>query len=118
VIADAQPGPFWPIGPIVLGIGIVLLVSLTVGVNAWLRREGYITRGVVVMRCPEGHLFRTKWWFNFRAVDIWFMRRYQYCPVGDHWAVVRAVKEKDLTETERQNIYEGDDHPPPPAMWG
>jgi hypothetical protein len=28
--------------------------------------------------------------------------RFQYCPVGDHWTLVRPVKDQDLSEDQRQ----------------
>jgi hypothetical protein len=34
---------------------------------------------------------------------------YMRCPVGKHWALVKPVKEADLTEKERQTVKRVDD---------
>jgi hypothetical protein len=60
-----------------------------------------------VLRCSKGHVFRFRyswWWGNsftrFRLGFAWYMR----CPVGKHWALLKGVKEADLTEEERQAL--------------
>ena len=46
------------------------------------------------VRCSAGHLFTTIWvpFASFKALRLGF-RRYQYCPVGKHWAMVSVVKD-------------------------
>ena len=47
------------------------------------------------VRCSSGHLFTTIWvpLGSFKALRLGF-RRYQYCPVGKHWAMVSVVKDE------------------------
>jgi hypothetical protein len=59
-----------------------------------------------VYRCSEGHLFsHSFWWWWYGAL---LTRRFHgvsmsiHCPVGDHWAVVRKVNERQLTQEERE----------------
>jgi hypothetical protein len=66
------------------------------------RRRGY--RGLggrTVVRCRAGHLFSTLWvpGVSLKSVRLgWF--RYQYCPVGRHWALVSPVNETTLSASE------------------
>jgi hypothetical protein len=50
-----------------------------------------------VVRCSKGHLFTTIWipLGSFKAVRLG-SRRYQRCPVGHHWAMVRPVDPSEL----------------------
>ena len=67
----------------------------------WLR--GYPLGGNLVVRCREGHLFRTLWipGVSLKALRFaWW--RVQRCPVGHHWSVVTPVKESDLSARERR----------------
>jgi len=45
-----------------------------------------------IVRCRKGHLFSTIWipYASLKAVRLgpW---RYQWCPVGRHWSLVRPV---------------------------
>jgi hypothetical protein len=58
-----------------------------------------------VVRCSRGHLFTTAWvpGASFTAVLLG-NARYQRCPVGGHWALVRPVKDEDLTDEERRSL--------------
>jgi hypothetical protein len=44
------------------------------------------------VRCSRGHLFTTTWvpLASVKAVRLG-RRRFQYCPVGHHWALVEPV---------------------------
>jgi hypothetical protein len=44
------------------------------------------------VRCSRGHLFTTTWvpLASVKAVRLG-RRRFQYCPVGRHWALVEPV---------------------------
>jgi len=67
----------------------------------WLR--GYPLGGNLVVRCREGHLFRTLWipGVSLKALRLgWW--RFQRCPVGNHWSVVTPVKESELSERQRR----------------
>jgi hypothetical protein len=58
-----------------------------------------------IARCSRGHLFITPWITGgpVKAVRLGPRRRYQRCPVGDHWAIVHPVIEENLTEEERRS---------------
>lgn len=65
------------------------------------RNRGYGVGGATFVRCRQGHLFTTTWipGASLKAVRLgWY--RFQYCPVGKHWAIVKPVREADLTEEE------------------
>lgn len=60
------------------------------------------------VRCSAGHLFTTIWvpLGSVKAVRLGW-KRYQYCPVGRHWAIVTrldvdaAPSQEDLAEAAR-----------------
>lgn len=86
--------------PVVIAIVAGGIVVLRVA----MRVAGYGTlAGNTIVRCRQGHLFTTVWvpLASFKAVRLgpW---RYQFCPVGRHWSLVRPVREGDLTPEERQ----------------
>ena len=67
-------------------------------------------RGEVVVRCRDGHVFRTVW---ITGVSIKAIRlgplRFQYCPVGQHRTFVTPVPPDLLTERERRMAAYYDD---------
>jgi hypothetical protein len=56
-----------------------------------------------VVRCSKGHLFTTIWIWggSLKAVRLG-VGRYQRCPVGRHWSLVRRVNVAELTPPERE----------------
>ena len=54
-----------------------------------------------IVRCSAGHLFTTIWvpMMSFKAARLG-NARYQRCPVGNHWAIVRRVDESELDPAE------------------
>lgn len=85
--------------PIVIAIVAGGIVVLRIAMRA----AGYGTGGGnTIVRCRKGHLFTTVWvpLASFKAVRLgpW---RYQHCPVGRHWSLVRPVRAGDLTAEER-----------------
>jgi hypothetical protein len=54
-----------------------------------------------IVRCSKGHLFTTIWipLGSFKAVRLG-SRRYQRCPVGHHFALVRRVDPGELDSAE------------------
>lgn len=48
------------------------------------------------VRCSAGHLFTTIWvpLASIKAVRLGYTR-YQYCPVGHHWATVTRLDDVD-----------------------
>jgi hypothetical protein len=90
-------------------VGVVVLVAvavLVVGTNLSMRRKGYSIPGRTVVRCRQGHLFRTIWveGVSLKAVRLGPTTRYQRCPVGHHWAIVHPVRDADLSEDERRAL--------------
>jgi hypothetical protein len=77
-----------------LGILAAALVAETIPI--W--RHGYGIGGNVVVRCGKGHLFTTIWLpgASVKALRL-VSRRFQYCPVGHHWSLVRLVRESELS---------------------
>jgi hypothetical protein len=71
--------------------------------NLIARRRGYSIPGETVVRCSHGHLFITTWILggSVKGVRLGPLTRYQRCPVDNHWAIVHAVKDEDLSEEER-----------------
>jgi hypothetical protein len=82
----------------VLAIGFLLVGTLVA------RRRGYPVGGEVVVRCLDGHLFTTIWipGGSFKAIIRLGWRRFQWCPVGEHWTWVAPVRDSDLTDAERR----------------
>jgi hypothetical protein len=82
---------------------IVVTVGVIAGGTAVARLLGYKLGTNVVVRCRQGHVFSTIWipGVKVKALDL-VVARVQRCPVGKHWSLVVPVREKDLTEGERQ----------------
>jgi hypothetical protein len=73
-----------------------VLVSLAISVQA--RATTGFER---IVRCRSGHLFTTPLipGASFKALRLGRVR-YQRCPVGRHWAIVRPVDESTLSPAE------------------
>jgi hypothetical protein len=56
-----------------------------------------------IARCSQGHLFTTIWipLISLKAFRLG-NQRLQRCPVGQHWVLVRPVRDEDLTDDERR----------------
>ncbi len=70
--------------------------------------------GNVIVRCSRGHLFTTLWIPGASVKSlrlVWW--RFQRCPVGGHWSLVRPVDESTLSEDERRSAREHHDLPVP-----
>jgi hypothetical protein len=65
--------------------------------------------GEILVRCGRGHLFRTHWspLGSFTAIRLG-SARFQHCPVGDHWSLVRPVDESELTAADRRAVEQDD----------
>jgi hypothetical protein len=76
---------------------ILGVVSFYVVATIVARRRGYSgLGGRTLVRCRDGHLFRTIWvpGVSIKAIRLgWY--RFQFCPVGRHWTVVKPVKERE-----------------------
>jgi hypothetical protein len=63
-----------------------------------LLRNGYGIGGNVVVQCSKGHRFTTIWLPGTSVKSVRLgPRRFQYCPVGHHWSLVRLVRASDLS---------------------
>lgn len=86
-------------------LGLALVLDLLATLAA--RRRGYKVGGNVIVRCRQGHLFTTIWipGASLKSVRLgWY--RFQRCPVGGHWSLVRPVREADLDDDERRSAAE------------
>jgi hypothetical protein len=92
---------------------LILVVSLLVVETIVMRRRGYAFGRSVIVRCREGHVFPTIWipGISLKALRLEPVRwmRFQYCPIGKHWAVVVPVKVSDLTDEVRLAALEHHD---------
>ena len=90
---------------------VVVLVAAIVASTVLGRRRGYSgLGGDTIVRCSAGHLFTTIWipGASLKAARLG-TRRYQRCPVGGHWALVRPVRDDDLSEDDRRRAAEHHD---------
>ena len=58
-----------------------------------------------VVRCRQGHLFTTTWVWggSLKAIRLGPVR-FQRCPVGKHWTLVRRVRYGEMTEEEVRSL--------------
>jgi hypothetical protein len=92
-----------------IAVPVIAVVVLLRVVTARLRgRPAFF--GEVVVRCGRGHLFTTNWSSlgSFTSIRLG-SARFQHCPVGDHWSLVRPVNDSDLTAEDRR-IAERNSH--------
>jgi hypothetical protein len=78
------------------------------------RSKDYRFGSNLIVRCRRGHLFTTIWipGISFKSFRLgWW--RYQRCPVGRHWSIVTPVRERDLSEDDRQVAFGRRDIPIP-----
>ena len=88
--------PGWVIAVIIGMVVILYAVQLVFG-----RRCGYKFGRNTIVRCSKGHVFTSVWipGASFKSIRLGWLR-FQRCPVGKHWSLVRPVKEKELTSEE------------------
>jgi hypothetical protein len=90
--------------PLVIALPIVVIVVAVRIAVARMRRRPALA-GTIVVRCNRGHLFKTVWSPLGSLTSIRLGgARFQRCPVGHHWGLVRPVNEAGLTEEERANV--------------
>jgi hypothetical protein len=84
----------------------IFVAAMLLEVGALWMRSGRFG-GNVVARCSQGHLFTTIWipGASVKAIRLGG-RRFQRCPVGHHWSIVKPVRETELTEAERVEAAE------------
>lgn len=81
---------------------LAVVVAALSGFSVLARRRGYSGfGGNTVVRCRDGHLFTTIWvpGASLKSVKLGW-KRYQRCPVANHWSFVTPVKESELSEDE------------------
>ena len=77
-------------------LGILAGAFIVEAIPLWL--NGYGIGGNVVVRCSKGHRFTTIWLPGASVKSLRLgPRRFQYCPVGHHWSLVRLVRKSDLS---------------------
>lgn len=88
-------------------------VAYAAGTAAAVRR-GYSFGRNVTVRCRQGHLFTTVWIPGASLKALRFgLWRLQWCPVGRHIALVRIVRNADLSAEERESAADHHDAPVP-----
>jgi hypothetical protein len=88
--------------PLEVAVPIIVVVVLIKVVFSRMRGRPALG-GEIVVRCGKGHLFTTKWspLGSFTSIRLSSVR-FQHCPVGDHWSLVRPVPDSDLTAEDRR----------------
>jgi hypothetical protein len=82
-------------------IAVVIIAKVVVS----LRRGRPGIAGEIVVRCSKGHVFKTTWSPLGSLTSIRLgQARFQYCPVGHHWALVRPVSDARLTDGDRRMV--------------
>ena len=81
---------------------LVVVIAVYVFVYVRARHRGIQQGATRIARCSQGHLFTSTVipGASIRAVRLG-SERYQHCPVGDHWSLVRWVDPSSLTPEER-----------------
>ncbi len=85
------------------GIGIlVVVIAVYVFIYVRARRRGIQQGATRIARCSEGHLFTSTVipGASIRTVRLG-SKRYQHCPVGNHWSLVSWVDPSTLTPEQR-----------------
>jgi hypothetical protein len=113
-LAMAQPATASVFGsgshlPLEVAIPIIVVVVLIKVISAKLRGRPALG-GEIIVRCSKGHLFMTNWSSlgSFTSIRL-VSARFQHCPVGDHWSLVRPVRDADLTAEERRIVEQNRD---------
>jgi len=87
-----------------LTIAVIVIVAAVLLKVVVAKRRGVPALGAqITVRCGQGHLFRTTWsaMGSFTAIRLG-SARFQHCPVGGHWSLVRPVNDADLTPQDRR----------------
>jgi hypothetical protein len=102
----------WSLIVVVITVSALVFIVVVVVVGTQVqRRKGYSgLGGDTIVRCSKGHLFTTIWLpgVSIKSVRLG-MARYQHCPVGHHWAVVKPVNDAELTDEDRRVAAEHHD---------
>jgi hypothetical protein len=96
-----------------LEIALPIIVVVLIVKVVWSKGRGRpVLGGKIMVRCSKGHVFTTIWspLGSFTSIRLG-STRYQRCPVGNHWAIVKPVSDSDLTDEERRSAEQGDSPP-------
>jgi len=87
--------------PIYVAVPIVVAVVIVKLLVARANGRPMVT-GKILVRCSRGHVFTTTWspFGSLTSVRLGFARL-QRCPVGQHWSLVRPVKEGGVPDERR-----------------
>lgn len=90
--------------PLIIALPIIAAVLVArVVFSRSRRRPGLVGR--IVVRCSQGHVFTTTWSPLGSLTSLRLgSARFQRCPVGHHWSLVKPVDEADLTDAERSRL--------------
>jgi len=76
---------------------LVVGALVVAGILGWALGRKFLAMGYrlgadTLVRCRDGHLFRTTWvpGVSFNAIRLGPVR-FQFCPVGRHWTFVTLV---------------------------
>jgi len=90
--------------PIIYAVPIIVAVVLLRVVYSKSKGRPALV-GKVVVRCSRGHVFTTTWSPLGSLTSIRLgCARFQRCPVGNHWALVRPVNDADLDDEDRRMV--------------
>ena len=82
---------------------LLLLAAATLAEPVAMKARGYPVAGKLIVRCRQDHLFTTLW---IPGVSIKALRfgwwRFQRCPVGSHWTLVKPARPSELTGKEER----------------
>ena len=98
IVATGYHAPLVIALPIIAGVVILkVVVSKARGRPA--------LGGHIVVRCSKGHVFRTTWSSLGSLTSIRLgSARWQRCPVGNHWSLVKPVNDSELTDEDRRQL--------------
>jgi hypothetical protein len=104
IIATSTYRPIFASGlhaPLEIALPIVAAIII-VRVDWSVSRGRSVLGGDVTVQCSKGHTFQTTWspLGSFTAIRLG-TSRYQRCPVGNHWAMVKRVSEANLADQQR-----------------
>jgi len=87
-----------PMIGLILGVVILVVVVIALAIGGRTRPDGRFER---IVRCRAGHLFTTTLvpGASLKAVRLWNVR-FERCPVGRHWTIVKPVDPSTLSPEE------------------
>lgn len=99
VVASASIGYH---APLEIALPIIAAVIILKVVVSRVRGRPALA-GKIAVRCTRGHVFTTTWspLGSFTSIRLG-SARFQYCPVGHHWGLVRPVNDSSRTGEDRQ----------------